>query len=343
MRGLIYLILLAALGYSAYWFVGSTAQQTALSAWLDQQRNRGWLAEASEINVTGFPNRFDAIISDLKLGDPAFDWVWNAPEFQILALSYKPNHIIAAWPGKQSIASPYEQIDVTSELMRGSVRFAPNTGLALQEARVELDQVEIASTLGYTGGLESGFLAIRLNDGEPAPDIAYDVSFQAKQFRLAEPIKQALDPSDGLPAALENMNLRMTPVYDAVWDRAAIEGRKPQLQTLRDADLNIKWGPLEFRLRGRLDVDENGYGAGRMNLTAKNWREIIALSIRAGWLQPDFADVLQTWIGVVAKTSGNADNIDIPLTFEDGLAKLGPVPLLGSFDIGQAPKLVHLQ
>ncbi|MHA3913688.1 DUF2125 domain-containing protein [Halovulum sp. GXIMD14793] len=336
MRKLFYAILLAALAYSGYWLAGSTAQKAALQGWLDQQAARGWVAEAEDISVTGYPNRFDAIVSTLELADPSWGWAWSAPEFQVLALSYKPNHIIAVWPPQQRITTDYETIEVTSDLMRGSVRFAANTGLALQETRIELKNVEIASTLNYTGGVKDGLLAIRRlpkeDDTHP-----YEIVFDTKEYRLAEPIKQALDPANALPPALEVMNIRAIPVFDGVWDRAAIEGRKPQLTQLRIPKLQFTWGRLDLTLEGTLDVDADGFAMGRMTLEAKNWEEIVDLSERAYWITPKLAASLKTGLAVVAQASGDPNTLNVPLTFQDGEMRLGPVPL------GRAPVLRQWQ
>ncbi len=337
MRTLFFAIVVAALAYSGYWVVGSTAQRTALQAWLDQQAARGWVAEADDISVAGFPNRFDATVTDLRIADPALGWSWAAPDFQILALSYQPNHIIAAWPSKQQITSDFETVEVTSDLMRGSVRFAPNTGLALEETRIELKNVEIASTLNYTGGVEDGLLAVRRIGGNDTDGHAYEVVFRTTEFRLAEPIKQALDPVDFLPAALERMNLRTTPVYDAVWDRAAIEGRRPVMTGLEIAELQITWGRLDLKINGRLDVDENGFAQGRLALEAKNWEEIVDLSLRAGWIKPQLAETLKSGLAIAAAASGDASTLDVPLSFNNGEARIGPVP------IGRAPMLRQRQ
>lgn len=336
MRTLLYAIILGALAYSGYWVAGSTAQKAALQGWLDQQAARGWVADAADITVNGYPNRFDAVVTELDISDPRWGWSWAAPQFQILALSYKPNHIIAAWPGRQHITTDYETVEVTSDLMRGSVRFAPNTGLALEETRIEMKNVEIASTLNYTGGLQDGLLAIRRlpTDGDAHP---YEVVFNTTEFRLAEPIKQALDPVNVLPPALEVMNLRAMPVYDGVWDRAAIEGRKPQLTQLQVPELQITWGRLDLTLEGTLDVDPQGFALGRMALKAKNWEEIVDLSERAGWVKPQLAASLKTGLAVVAQATGDPDTLDVPLIFEDGEMRIGPVL------VGRAPMLRQRQ
>jgi len=138
MRRLLTLVLIVASLWSIYWFIGASAQKIALQSWLEDRRGDGWVAEAEELRVRGFPNRFDTILRDLSLADPLTGWSWDAPEFQILALSYRPNHVIAVWPPEQQFATPNERMTVTSDLIRGSVRLQPTTALGLEEARIDL-------------------------------------------------------------------------------------------------------------------------------------------------------------------------------------------------------------
>ncbi len=333
MRKLFFAVIVAFLAYSGYWVVGSGAKKAAIEGWLEQQRARGWVADAAEVHVAGYPNRFDTRIEDLHLADPSSDWAWSAPWFQILTLSYTPNHVIAVWPPVQSFAGPGERVTLESRRIRGSVRFAPNTSLALQQAIIELDGLNFASTEGWRAGLSEGQLSVRRAPEGTAPDFGYDVDLRARTLRLPEPVKRALDPADLLPDALARLDLRATPVFDARWDRVAIEQGPPVLETLNIQNASFEWGEMEMTVTGRLDADEDGYAKGRLNVIARNWREMVEMGVNAGVLSPDLASGLRTVLAVMAEATGNSEMLDITLRFENGLAKVGPVP------VGRAPRL----
>ena len=89
MRFLLAVILIAASGWSGYWFVGQNGLSRGFETWFEARRAEGWVAETSDITVQGFPNRFDTGFSDLVLADPATGLAWEAEFFQILA---KPRH-----------------------------------------------------------------------------------------------------------------------------------------------------------------------------------------------------------------------------------------------------------
>ena len=98
MRMLLTVILIATAGWSGYWALASSGAKTAFETWFDQRRSEGWVADYGDLTVSGFPNRVDTSFSNISLADPATGIAWTAPFFQILALSYRPNHVIAVWP-----------------------------------------------------------------------------------------------------------------------------------------------------------------------------------------------------------------------------------------------------
>ena len=140
MRAIIGICLAAAVLWCGYWFVGSSTLQGQISEWFEQRRSEDWQADYSDISVSGFPNRFDTTISDLVLADPETGVAWEAPFFQLLTLSYKPNEIIAVWPLTQVIATPRERFDILAAKMQGSLRLGAATSLPLEEAIFVIDR-----------------------------------------------------------------------------------------------------------------------------------------------------------------------------------------------------------
>ncbi|MCP5088265.1 MAG: DUF2125 domain-containing protein [Rhodobacteraceae bacterium] len=328
-RKLVVVILLAAVAWSAYWWVGSTAKDTALRAWLDQQQQAGWVAEYADLKVRGFPNRFDTRIKNLELADPQSGWAWSAPEFQILALSYQPNHIIAVWPQNQTVSSPFERVRVEADEMRASVKFEANTALALDHTILIVDNLKLASTADWVSSMKR---ATFTTEQTPERDFTYDIGFQAEAVEPAKILKIVIDPDDILPDTFEVLRVRTTAAFDAPWDRLAVEGRKPELTTLEVHDITATWGELDFQAKGTLEIDSIGYPVGKIAVRAKNWKGMLEVAVNSGMLPRDFAGTVEGLLEIVANLSGNSKTIDAPLIFKDGYMKLGPLPL------GRAPR-----
>lgn len=335
MRFLVYVVVFLGLAWSAYWFVGSTAQKRAFEGWFAGQSANGWVAEYDELAVTGFPNRFDTVIEGLDLADPSTSWAWRAPRFQLYMLSYQPNKAIAVFPQSQTISTPTEKLNLRSETLRASVHLQPNTALGLAEAILEMKGLAIASTSGWEMAIPEGQLSVRRSPEGTAPDYGYDIALDATDFRLPDPLKNALDPAGLFPEIVTPISMRATPVYDRPWDRHAVEGETPVLTALNIQRLEITWGRLEIRLAGSLEIDEEGRPEGELNFVAKNWEDMLELAGTLGLAQPGQLQILRQGLGAVAEVTGETSTLDLPMVFEGGLIKLGFMP------IGRAPVIVY--
>ena len=329
-RKLVIVILLAAFAWSGYWWLGSTTKEAALKGWLAERQGAGWVADYENLQVRGFPNRFDTRIINLELADPQSGWAWSAPEFQVLALSYQPNHIIAIWPRQQTISSPFERILVQSRNMRASVVFEADTALAINRVVLEVDEMALTSTADWDSSLQQVKLSTRQTLGEP---FAHDLDFQARNLKPARVFKAIIDPGKLLPEAFEKLTIQLTGVFDGPWDRHAAEGDKPQLTRLDIDEITATWGRLDFQAKGSVTVDGAGYPVGKISVRARNWRDMLAVGVSSGLLPQEIASTLEGVLSIVANLSGNPQTLDAPLSFANGQMKLGPVSL------GPAPRL----
>ena len=337
MRLLITLVLLCAVLWSGYWFISSRAVEQGFNSWLEDRRNEGWVAETTDLAVQGFPNRIDTSFTDLALADPNTGLAWEAPLFQILALSYRPNHVIAVWPPKQRVATPYEKFDVTSTDMRASLVVEPNTALSLTRATLTAADLSIANATQVLGreadstDVTALTLAAERVEGDPAP--TYRLGLKADGFSPSLPWRMQIDPAGGLPDTLDALQADVSVTFDAPWDRFAIERARPQPRWIKVKLAQAKWGKLELQLAGELAVDESGQPDGELTVKARNWREILDLGIKSGVVPEILAGTLSEGLGLLSQLSGNPNTLDVPLDFNGGQVFLGPIPL------GPAPVL----
>ncbi|WP_371226041.1 DUF2125 domain-containing protein [Roseovarius sp. 2305UL8-3] len=332
MRLLLTVMLVAVAGWSGYWFLGSTGVKSGFEIWFDERRADGWVAEYSDLSVAGYPNRIDTSFTDLALADPATGLAWEAPFFQILALSYRPNHVIAVWPNAQRIASPYEKLDVNSSDMRASLVLEASTLLTL--ARTTLTAEDLVIT--PVGESEATRIAALTLAAERVPvdgDASYRLGLSADGFAPSLPWRAHLDPGGTLPETLDALTADITVTFDKPWDRLAIEQARPQPRQIKVKLAEARWGQLELQVAGDLNVDANGMPDGSLTIKARNWRDILALAVKAGALPEGLAGTLEDGLGLIAGLAGNPKTLDIPLDFRNGRVLLGPVP------IGPAPVL----
>ncbi len=331
MRILLALIVTAAIGWSGYWLVGSSARTEAFSDWFEARRAEGWVAEVSDLSTRGFPNRFDTTFTDLMLADPGTGLAWEAPFFQLFALSYQPDHNIAIWPNQQLLATPLRKFRLSSEDMRASIVTAGAPSLPLERATLT---AELLSILPDGRDQPTLIAALRLAaEREPTKTETYRLGLSADGVQPALNWRVRIDPSDTLPDALEALNIDMTVAFDKPWDRTAIETARPQPRQIRLKLAEARWGRLELLAAGEISVDVAGLPTGEIVIKARNWRDILKMAVASGFLPQGFADTLEDGLSLVSQMAGNPRTLDIPLNFRNGRVRLGPVP------IGPAPVL----
>jgi hypothetical protein len=335
MRILIAIVVAAALAWSGWWWVQASARDRAVEGWLAARRADGWVAEAADVSVSGFPNRVDLTVEALDLADPEAGWAWRADAFQVLSLSYRPHHFIAVLPGEQVVSTPYETVHATSETLRGSVIFVPTTRLELDHMTFEIEAMRLVGETGWEASIDSAILATRRAAGEDAPPFAHDLALNAEGLALPAALTARVDPRGLLPATIGTLALDATLAFDRPWDRMAIEGDNPVLEQVEVKDVSLTWGKLDVRGRGTLAVDSRGYAEGRLDLRARNWQDMIEMAEAGGALDPTLAGALRAGLELVARLSGDSSALDVPLTFEDGRTRLGPIV------IGPAPVLAR--
>ena len=331
MRWLLGVMLTVAMLWSGYWFIASNAVETGLAGWLDARQSDGWVAEYTDVTTQGFPNRLDTTITEIELVDPRTGVAWKAPFFQIFALSYKPNHIIAIWPHEQTVASPYEKISITSEDMRGSVVFRPGTSLELDRSNFDLQAFQLQSDLGWSAAVEKGEFFTRQTVGKID---THDIWLEATNVRPSVNVKNNLDPASLLPDVFETLRIDSTVAFTAPWDRFAVERNRPQVTALHLKDLQATWGNLDLRAAGELSVNGAGIPSGKITVKAKNWRDMLQIGIDTGAVPANISDTLESALEFLAGMSGHPDTLDAPLTFKKGKVSFGPIPL------GKAPRLI---
>ena len=324
------LLIAITVGWSSYWFFGSSTQQSGLAKWFDERRAAGWVADYDSLVVQGYPSRFDTKITNLNLADPKSGWSWKTPSLQVLMLSYKPNHVIAVLPPEHVVSTPNQRIIVQSDVIRSSIKFSTNSDFTLDALTGEMSNVTLTSTGGWTSEIKSAKLATRQTAGV---ENSHDIFFQANAVKPARIFTRLIDPNSQLPNIFETMRMNITAGFDASWNRRSIERKKPEFKVIAIKDFLVTWGEMSFEATGNVTFDNVGVPTGKISVRAKNWKEMISIGVNAGAIPTELQSALEGSLGLLARLSGNPNTIDAPLSFKKGFVSLGPIP------IGRAPTL----
>ncbi len=330
MRKLLWLPIIAAALFSAYWGASAWMLNRSLSGWFDQQRNAGWVADYTRLKTGGFPTRFDTRIQDLELADPWSGLAWSAPLFRFFAPSIRPGDITAIWPERQILATPEQKITITADTMRATVLFNETTDLNLARISFDLARVAMTSTQGWENRLTSGRLFLAQI---PGPANTYRVEFDARDLTPAAAFLKRFERVTLLSDQIQGARIDAIVTFDAPWDRFAVERARPQPTHIRLTAARATWGELDLQLAGELKVSPDGVPEGQISVKARNWRQMVEMAREMGALPPEMESTLLRTLDVLAGLSGDKDTLETRLTFRNGFVAFGPIPL------GAAPNL----
>ncbi len=326
MRALLWLVLGIGVLWGGYWVVGSRAVESGVQRWFDAQEAQGVTATQEGIGVAGFPSRFDLTVTRPHFIDPRSGWGWTAPFAQVLAMTWKPWHVIAVLPKDQVIEGPDQTIAMTTSRMAGSLRLAPSSDLTLKEVIVEGHDIIAKSDIGWQVGIASVVMALAEDPTQAfAQRLGLEITGLVPDPQLAAQVPDLGD-------LVQLVHVDATVLLTAPLDRNVAEV-PPGLVGILLNDANLEWGSFKLTASGRVDRGADGLATGKIDFRIKNWRQIPTLLVATGLVLPDMGATITRGIEVLARQGADPDVLDLPLTFADGRMTLGPLPL------GPAPML----
>ena len=322
-RILIGAAVLGALAWTGWWVALARGQEAALDAWFAERARAGWQAEHDGIALAGFPLSLEREIAGIRLADPRTGWAWSAPWLRVESAAFRPSRLAVTWPGAQSLSVPGERADIVSSTMRATLELRPDSTLGLIRASAEVARLDVRSRSGWTARAGSVVAGI----AERANDDGYAITLRAERVLLPEPLMARIDPTGLAGREVERMTFDGAAVFDAPLDRHLIEDGRLALKAVTIRRASFQWGRMRLEAKGAIEIDDRGYPDGKIKLTARHWREIIALARRSGAIGADMAGALTTALELIALLGGNRDELDATLKFRDGEVWIGPLSI----------------
>ena len=320
MRRLLIAVIVVAVLYGGYWFVGARAVEGGARDALAELEAQGWAVRYSALDTRGFPSRFDTTVTDLQIEHPSGDLIYAAPFLQAFALSYQPNKIIAAFPNRQSITIAGTDYMIGSEGLRASAAVKPNAGLSFDAATVAAQMLSVATDVA---SLRSGPAVVALRAAELPK--TYDAYLGIERITLPDDLWQQMFPHGALPLSIERVTLNATATLDQELNRAAFETEQPPaLTALTLENASVAWGKVVVSAQGELAIDQLGIPTGRITVTARNWETLLQRLENLGIIAPDVA---KTYRNMASALSAGSEELRIPINYQNGFVSLGPIPL----------------
>lgn len=329
MRALLWGTLIVAGLWAGYWWVGSVAVKRAAESWFAAQTTAGVIAENDGVVVRGFPNRFDLTVAGPTLNDPVSGFGWSAPFLQVFTMTWKPWHLIAAFPPEQTIALPKQRIVIASTGMRSSLQLHPDADLGLFQLILEADAVGLNSSDGWAVTADRLVASLKEDD---RTNNSFRIGFSLLGLVPDATVLAALALHADLLGNIEEIKLDAAVVFSAPLNRHAGENT-PLLQGLKLREMRLIWGGLRVFVTGDLRVGNDGYAEGALALRIGGWRRVPAILAATGAVQPGVALSIERALETLAREGKDPEVLELPLTITAGRMRLGPIPL------GAAPRL----
>jgi len=237
---------------------------------------------------------------------------------QILAMTWKPWHVILALPPTQVFhTSDGQDVTLGANRLKASVVMQPTPSLPLKRAVVEGEGLSLSSTKGWRMGLDKMVLA------------AQTVDTQATTLRLGADVAtltlpQAYATLPDLGPALTDLHLDATVTLSQPIDRTL---REPHLLGVTLTQFHISWGVVELTASGEITPDAQGLASGQIDLQLKGWQSLPAAAVALGLVPPTNEESILRGLEFLAKASPDPEVISLPLKLADGQMTLGFIPL----------------
>lgn len=337
MRRIVFIIFAGFAIWAGLWVYGEDAKTERAENWFVEQQEQGWIAEYDELDVRGFPNRYDTYLKGVKLADTDTGWAWDAPELEILSLSYQPNHLILVFPPEHELRTPKEDFLISHSDLKGSVVFEPSTDFELNRSSFE------GTGIVWLSEGKSEDHAVTVEDlrvstrKTPGGVQSHDIAISAKNVGLGPSLLSQLSRANLDRTQFETINFTATAGFRGVWDGPALSRSGPDLRDLSVDNLEIQFSDMRLRATGDLEVDRAGYPTGSLAVRAENWQDIVSMASQNGILSNDVAAAVTTGLELLSRFSGNEEHLDFTLRFSNRQAYAGPFPL------GEAPVIWPVQ
>jgi len=333
------LLLTAALVYSIYWFVSANNIDDEVAAWVVRQEAEGYEISYSDIEVGGFPYRFEARLKDFAIAAPyhPYDWIWTSDELNIITLAYRFDRFIFESYGQQRIVyqealdaqarAPVQYfVDGQGTALRGSASL--KDGL-IDNVSIDLQGLEATRTggPGPAQDLKTDRVQLHLRQSQSLEqretDFGLDLFVRAENTRLTS---QGLDGQSTETLTLLQGKFTLDAIdaetlLEAEYiDRWFRDGGKVTL-----SDMAVAWDDYGIQGEGKMGVDTRSRPKGKIDLQIFGHSQIINRLVSAGVIEREAGQMVNGALTLLALTGQNDQgSINVPLEFKNGGIFLGP-------------------
>jgi hypothetical protein len=338
--GLYALIAVAALAYTAYWFVLADRSEALVDDALADWRGRGYALSYTERSTSGYPYRLSTRVGDFTLlrDGGRWPWAWHGERLTLTVQPWDLRHYVAVLEGVNRIDLPPAgggaDVELTAESARASLIL--DGGWRAQRGSAELRQAVLRGAPD-SEGVTFGRIEAHARRPEAGPDSDPDADPDASLDAVVEIDALRLPDGAGGPLGREIARILV---------EGTVLGPLPEalepapLAAWRDAGgfvdahkVALDWGPVRIAGDGTFTLDALMRPLGAFSSRIVGFDALIDRLAAAGRMSEDAAAAAHLAFALIAKTpeGGGAPVLTVPITLQDGWLFAGPVRM---FEVG---------
>ena len=302
MRLLLIITSLLALIWSSYWIVFSVKLKSEVSDFIKSHNSDQWLVEYSDLSIKGFPNRFDITLNKLYIRNNDLSVTWLLPYFQILSLSYKPNHLILVFPNTQTLENGNNKIIFNTTDMLASLSFMDYKFSELDQFILSIEKSELKGPKRKILNTTVLNFAVKQNKTRNGN---YHLGFRGNDIQLNLTEKNNFNFIFDVEMALKELN-------------GLTNKKMPKISTVDIKALNLSSPNFNINGNGKASFNDNIIKDGVLNIQAKNWGSFFNTFF------PESAK-LRMGLNLIAPVTQNDKTLHFSLKVENGNIYLGPI------------------
>ena len=333
-RGLAILTGLAVL-YSGLWFVIAAQVESGLDSWAAKQRAHGWTVEHGEIDLSGFPLKWQMDIEKPLLSRSAgkTPFHWSGPQIQlqmrpwnlaVIDLQTEGNHRLG-----YATAKATESAKLEMGAGYGKLQFSHDGILKELAFTVEGATLETALAQNYR------FTQLNARLDLDRPTTLESKPHQISAFYLKGELFGLILPNEMKPALGRTIS-RIALSADFLGLASGTTLQQALSQWARSGgSLNLKqieigWSKLDISGTGTLALDGALQPIAAFSGRVSGYSETLDAMADGGLIKPATAMVTRFALRAFSKFTGDkkGDRIRVSLTIQDNYLHVGPVKLI---------------
>lgn len=344
--GAIAVLLLLALGYGALWAFAGFQLRGGVLNWIEAREAEGYRVAYAGLGLGGFPFAARVTLTEPVVTAPAgraLGWSWAGDQAAVEASALRPNGITIKLVGDEALSV--------------------NVAGKLKTYRGRAEELSL-----FTGGktdAAAGRLTVRalaMAAGEPGDVIALDQLTATGSVNKRMP---PAEPNSGYAFALSAAGLRLPSVLDLPLGNmishlsadAIVTGSASPSADVHDAlirwrdsggsvrfsGLHLEHGPVVLDGEGTLALDGKAQPIGAFTARIRGFQQTIAELSARGIIDDQTANKARIALAFLAGPAhgGVPPTLKVPLSLQDRVLSVGPVPLLSVPEI-QWPRGPHV-